>query len=183
MIPPDQGGWQPVGPTGEPFARGYPVPRALDRHEIAGDRRRVPRRRRPRARGRLRRRRNPRRPRLPDSRVPLAARQHPHGRLRRVVRQPHAALPRGRRGRARRVARAAAAVRAHLGDRLDDGRVGHRAVGRAGAAAARARRRSGRLLVRRRRARRADSRRARAIRCRSRNASGARPAWRPAPSG
>jgi len=34
MIPPDEGGWHPVGPTSEPFAPGYPVPRALDRHEI-----------------------------------------------------------------------------------------------------------------------------------------------------
>ena len=61
-------------------------------------------------------------------------------------------MPRGRRCRARRLARASAAVRAHLGDRLGGRRLGHRAVGGAGAAAARARRRSDRLLVRRRRA-------------------------------
>jgi len=29
------GGWEPVGPTAEPFADGYPVPRALDAPEIA----------------------------------------------------------------------------------------------------------------------------------------------------
>jgi 2,4-dienoyl-CoA reductase-like NADH-dependent reductase (Old Yellow Enzyme family) len=29
------GGWQPVGPTGEAFAPGYPVPRALDAEGIA----------------------------------------------------------------------------------------------------------------------------------------------------
>ena len=31
---PAQGGWHPVGPSSEPFAPGYPVPRALDREEI-----------------------------------------------------------------------------------------------------------------------------------------------------
>jgi 2,4-dienoyl-CoA reductase-like NADH-dependent reductase (Old Yellow Enzyme family) len=35
-VPPSHGGWQPVGPTGEPFAPNYPVPRALDTAEIAG---------------------------------------------------------------------------------------------------------------------------------------------------
>ena len=30
----DAGGWQPVGPTSEPFADGYPVPRPLDRDGI-----------------------------------------------------------------------------------------------------------------------------------------------------
>jgi 2,4-dienoyl-CoA reductase-like NADH-dependent reductase (Old Yellow Enzyme family) len=34
-VPPEQGGWQPVGPTAEPFAPGYPVPRALTEDEIA----------------------------------------------------------------------------------------------------------------------------------------------------
>src|SRR5205823_1185748 len=32
----DEGGWEPVGPTTEPFADGYPVPRALDTAEIRG---------------------------------------------------------------------------------------------------------------------------------------------------
>jgi len=35
-VPPSDGGWQPVGPTGEPFADGYPVPRALDAQDIPG---------------------------------------------------------------------------------------------------------------------------------------------------
>ena len=35
-VPLDQGGWQPVGPSGEAFAEGYPVPRALRRDEIPG---------------------------------------------------------------------------------------------------------------------------------------------------
>src|SRR5207342_9896 len=30
----ESGGWQPVGPTGEPFTAGYPVPRALATAEI-----------------------------------------------------------------------------------------------------------------------------------------------------
>jgi 2,4-dienoyl-CoA reductase-like NADH-dependent reductase (Old Yellow Enzyme family) len=33
-VPPSDGGWQPVGPTGEPFADGYPVPRALEAQDI-----------------------------------------------------------------------------------------------------------------------------------------------------
>jgi 2,4-dienoyl-CoA reductase-like NADH-dependent reductase (Old Yellow Enzyme family) len=33
-IPPEEGGWQPAGPTGEPFAPGYPVPRPLPIEEI-----------------------------------------------------------------------------------------------------------------------------------------------------
>ena len=28
------GGWEPVGPTADSFASGYPIPRALDEHEI-----------------------------------------------------------------------------------------------------------------------------------------------------
>jgi 2,4-dienoyl-CoA reductase-like NADH-dependent reductase (Old Yellow Enzyme family) len=34
-VAPDDGGWQPVAPTEEPFADDYPVPRALDAAEIA----------------------------------------------------------------------------------------------------------------------------------------------------
>jgi 2,4-dienoyl-CoA reductase-like NADH-dependent reductase (Old Yellow Enzyme family) len=34
-VPPNAGAWQPVGPTGVPFADGFPVPRALDATEIA----------------------------------------------------------------------------------------------------------------------------------------------------
>jgi 2,4-dienoyl-CoA reductase-like NADH-dependent reductase (Old Yellow Enzyme family) len=33
-VPPSDGGWEPVGPTVQPFAAGYPMPRALDAHEI-----------------------------------------------------------------------------------------------------------------------------------------------------
>ena len=35
-MPITEGGWVPVAPTAEPFADGYPVPRALATHEIAG---------------------------------------------------------------------------------------------------------------------------------------------------
>jgi 2,4-dienoyl-CoA reductase-like NADH-dependent reductase (Old Yellow Enzyme family) len=35
-LAPADGGWQPVGPTGEPFADDYPVPRKLETSEIAG---------------------------------------------------------------------------------------------------------------------------------------------------
>lgn len=34
-VAPSDGGWQPVGPTGEPFSADYPVPRALGLTEIA----------------------------------------------------------------------------------------------------------------------------------------------------
>jgi 2,4-dienoyl-CoA reductase-like NADH-dependent reductase (Old Yellow Enzyme family) len=30
----EDGGWQPVGPTSQPFTEGYPVPRTLDTHEM-----------------------------------------------------------------------------------------------------------------------------------------------------
>src|SRR5580765_1521161 len=33
-VSPAHGGWEPVGPTGEPFAPNYPVPRALATEEI-----------------------------------------------------------------------------------------------------------------------------------------------------
>ncbi|PYR57642.1 MAG: oxidoreductase, partial [Acidobacteria bacterium] len=33
-VPPSAGGWQPIGPTGDAFTSGYPVPRALDTREI-----------------------------------------------------------------------------------------------------------------------------------------------------
>ena len=35
-LPRESGGWEPVGPTSEPFADNYPVPRALRVDEIAG---------------------------------------------------------------------------------------------------------------------------------------------------
>jgi 2,4-dienoyl-CoA reductase-like NADH-dependent reductase (Old Yellow Enzyme family) len=35
-IAPEHGGWQPVGPTGEPFAANYPTPRPLTGDEIPG---------------------------------------------------------------------------------------------------------------------------------------------------
>jgi len=33
-VSPSDGGWQPGGPTAEPFATGYPIPRAFEAHEI-----------------------------------------------------------------------------------------------------------------------------------------------------
>ena len=35
-VPPNKGGWQPVGPGNVPFNPSYPVPRALETSEIAG---------------------------------------------------------------------------------------------------------------------------------------------------
>ena len=34
IVPPEQGGWTPSGPSGEPFAPGFPVPRAMTEAEI-----------------------------------------------------------------------------------------------------------------------------------------------------
>ena len=92
------------------------------RADVDGDRRRRRRLRRRRAAGagrRLRRRRDPRGPRLPAARVPLAAVQPARRRLRRQLREPHPAA-RSRWSRAVRavVARATAAVGPDLGDRL-----------------------------------------------------------------
>ena len=33
-VPPSAGGWQPVGPTSQPFGPGYPVPRALSASDL-----------------------------------------------------------------------------------------------------------------------------------------------------
>jgi 2,4-dienoyl-CoA reductase-like NADH-dependent reductase (Old Yellow Enzyme family) len=35
-IAPAEGGWQPAGPSHEPFAEGFPIPRALTAEDIAG---------------------------------------------------------------------------------------------------------------------------------------------------
>jgi 2,4-dienoyl-CoA reductase-like NADH-dependent reductase (Old Yellow Enzyme family) len=34
MVPPEQGGWDPIGPTATPFADNYPVPRMMTREDI-----------------------------------------------------------------------------------------------------------------------------------------------------
>jgi 2,4-dienoyl-CoA reductase-like NADH-dependent reductase (Old Yellow Enzyme family) len=34
-VPPEAGGWEPIGPTGEPFAADYPKPRAMSGSDIA----------------------------------------------------------------------------------------------------------------------------------------------------
>jgi 2,4-dienoyl-CoA reductase-like NADH-dependent reductase (Old Yellow Enzyme family) len=36
LIPPSDGGWEPCGPTADPFADGFPVPHALTAAEIRG---------------------------------------------------------------------------------------------------------------------------------------------------
>src|SRR6185295_17041244 len=35
-VPPESGGWQPIGPTADAFTPGYPEPRAIDSCEIPG---------------------------------------------------------------------------------------------------------------------------------------------------
>jgi 2,4-dienoyl-CoA reductase-like NADH-dependent reductase (Old Yellow Enzyme family) len=34
MVPPEEGGWEPIGPTAAPFADNYPVPRMMTREDI-----------------------------------------------------------------------------------------------------------------------------------------------------
>ncbi len=73
---------------------------------------------------RLSRGRDPRGARLPAARIPVAALEPAHRRVRRIVREPHA-LPAARSPRrCGRLAGRSAAVRAHLGDRLGGGRLG-----------------------------------------------------------
>ena len=84
----------------------YPMPRAMTLVDIAGavD---AFRQAAERARaGRLRCGRDPRGARLPDSRISVAAEQHAHRRVRRIVREPHPAVSGDRRSGPRRVARA-----------------------------------------------------------------------------
>ena len=121
-IPREQGGWEPVGPTAEPFAPNYPVPCALTLPEIAHvvDAFRVG------AHACARRGFDVieihARARLPDSRVPVAAGQHADRRVRRIVREPRAPMPRDRRRRARRLA--ASGCRCSCGSRATDWKAG-----------------------------------------------------------
>ena len=163
--PPAEGGWQTVAPSRRPVRRGLPDARASSTTDEIARRRRRPSRaaaRRADAR-RLRGRRDPRRPRLPAARVPLAAvatgaptataaaSRTASGLLLEVVDAVRA-----------RLAGPTAALRADLRDRL-----GRRAAGTVDESVAlarllaRARRRPDRLLLGRQRRRRRRSRRAR----------------------
>ena len=108
---------------------------------------------------------------ISDSRVPVAAEQPPTGRLRRIVREPHAPAARDRRSDPCVMAGARAAVRAHLGDRLGGRRLGYPAVDRARPRIEGHRSRSYRLLVGGQRAAREDSASAPDIKHRSRRHS------------
>ncbi|CAA9355546.1 MAG: NADH:flavin oxidoreductases, Old Yellow Enzyme family, partial [uncultured Frankineae bacterium] len=136
--------------AGGPHGRGVPRPRATDGARPRRDRTgagRLRRRDAPCADGRLRPRRAPRRSRLPAARVPVAAVEHPHRRVRRRPRRTHAARPRGRRGRACRVAAGPPAGPAHLRQRLGRGRLDRRRLRRAREGGGGPWRRPRRLLV------------------------------------
>ena len=79
----------------------YPTPRALETEEIAGVVAQFRHGARARQGGRLRRRRDPRRQRLPDRPVPARRHQPAHRPLRRQRREPRALPARGDRGRGR----------------------------------------------------------------------------------
>ena len=125
------GGWQPVAPSAIPVAEGEAPPTALDaagiREVIGGFRDAAERA----AGAGFRVARDPRSARLPAARVPLAAHEPTHRRVRRQLREPDAAGARGRRRGSRGLAGRAAALGADLGDRLGRRRLGHRRERRA----------------------------------------------------
>ena len=115
-VAPEDGGWQPVGPTERAVRRRISgAARADAAPRCRGDRRRVPRRARAaRSTAGFDVVEMHARARLSDPRVPLAAVEPRAPTVRRIVRQPHPPLPRGRRCGPRGLAGAAAAVRADL---------------------------------------------------------------------
>ena len=97
LVPADKGGWTNVfAPSALAVQRRLPATACAERR---GYRRSDPGVRRGGGAGpggRLRRHRDPRRPRLPAARVPFAAQQPAQRRLRRLLRQPHPVRPRSR---------------------------------------------------------------------------------------
>ena len=85
------------------------------------------------ARRRLPRDRDACRARLSAARVPVAAQQSSNRRVRRLLRKPHPPRPRGHCRGSTCVARVIATLHPDLRHRLDRRRMGHRAVGGAGA--------------------------------------------------
>ena len=134
FLGPAEGGWEPVAPSALPFNPASPPPHALDVAGLRASRGWIRRRRRTGRAGGFPDRRDPCRSRLPPARVPVAAREPAHRRVRRQLRQSHPAPAGGRRGHARRVARGAAAVGEDLCDGLGSRGLGHRRERRAGAA-------------------------------------------------
>ena len=183
-VPPADGGWQPVGPTGEPFADGLSDPARADAPtEIARRRRRVSRRRAPR--------------RSPPASTSSKCTRRTATSFTSFSRRSSTRGPTRTAGRSRIAIRLCLevvdAVRAVWPERLPlfvrisatDWVAGGWDIEQSVELARRlrdARRRPRRLLLGRRRVARAGSRSGPAIRCRSRSASGARRACRPAPS-
>ena len=179
---PEEGGWQPVGPSALPFDDGWLVPRELARGRDRRRRRGVRGGRPARTRGRLPAARDPRRARLPAARVPLAALQPAQRRLRRRLRRAHAA--RCSRSSRRCAQPGRPSCRCPCASRRP---TGSRAAGRSRtpsrsprcSARSASTSSTARPAATRRRSR---SRSARATRCRSPRRSASAPASRPAPS-
>ena len=111
----DWDAWELVAPSAIASPATDPAPRALSRDEIPKLVEAWGQAARRAARGRLRGARRARRARLPDPRVPVAVRQPPQRRVRRLRAQPHALLHRGDRSGARALAGEQAAVPAPVG--------------------------------------------------------------------
>ncbi len=156
-VPLEDGGWETIAPSAVAFP-GLATPREATTEDIAHVVDSVRRRRTSGRCRRVRRRRAPRRARLPAVRVPLPAVEPPHRRLRRRPRRTQPAAAGGDRRRARGLACGEAAAGAHLRDRMDRRRLHRRGGDRGGQDAGRTRCRPDRRLQRRER-RRQDPRR------------------------
>ena len=121
---PEAGGWTVVGPSPVPFNEGDPVPAPLDEAGIDGIVAAFEAAARRALAAGFRRDRDPRGPRLPAARVPLAAEQPPDRRYGGSLENRMRLLLRVAERLRKLVPGRAAAVRAHLGDRLGGGRAG-----------------------------------------------------------
>ena len=119
----------PVGPSRRRRSRAARARAPLDAAGIAAVVTGVRRRRRAGARGRLRPARGARRARLPAARVPLAAVEPAHRRVRRLLREPGPPAARGRRRGARRVPAGMPLLVRLSAHRLGRRRLGRRRLG------------------------------------------------------
>ena len=132
---PNDGGWRPIGAEPAPVRRRHTRRRrSWTRAGISKICSAFAARRAARPAGGLKSGRNPRRARLPAAQFSLAAQQPADRRVRRLLREPHPLSLRDDGGGAPGLAGKVSALRPHLGNRLDGGRLDNRRLGRARAA-------------------------------------------------